>query len=73
MNSRYLFRKNLLRRGSRESNQNKHPLRSRFVVVIGGADFSGKDESRFTIVVLIVKAGTLNIKQPEGPIYDWGG
>ena len=64
MNSTYLFRNDLLRRGSRESDQKKRPLRLRFVVVIGGAGFisavelagrywrermARKDESRFTI------------------------
>ena len=62
MSSTYLFRKPLLRRGSRESDQNKPPLRLKFAVLIGGAGFScrigrkewrvkvdRKDESRFTI------------------------
>ncbi len=51
-----------MRRGSRESDQNKRPLRLRIAVLIGGAGFScriggkewrvkvvRKDESRFTI------------------------
>ena len=62
MRCTYLFRNHLLRRGSRESDQNKRPLPLRFAVQIGGAGFScriggkewrvkvvRKDESRFTI------------------------
>ena len=53
-----------MRRGSRESDQNKRPLRLRVVVLIGGAGFSSgiggkewlvkvahKDESRFTLIL----------------------
>ncbi len=40
MNSAYLFKKHLLRRGCRESDQNKRTIRSRFAALIGGAGFS---------------------------------
>ena len=34
------YRKHAFKRGSRESDQNKRPLRLRFAVLIGGAGFS---------------------------------
>ncbi len=64
MNSTYVYRKHLLRKGSRESDQNKRPLHLRVAVLIGGAGFrcriggkkwrlkvAYKDKSGFTIKV----------------------
>ena len=68
MNSTHLYQKHLLRRGFRESDQNKHPLRLRFAVLIGGTGFRcsiGWKELR----VKVAKVDLLHYKPSKFP--DW--